>query len=116
MCHRARTFPSAAARLAVAAALLATACGAVADDVLRCKNGLATVGMIAAQVVAKCGEPRDKSVTEQPIRVRNANGTVATAGYTRIEHWTYDRGYGQFPAVFTFEDGKLKSIELVTRP
>jgi len=116
MSHRPRTFFSAAARLGVVAALFGTACGAVADDVLRCKNGLATVGMIAPQVVAKCGEPRDKAVTDQPIRVRNANGTVATAGYTRIERWTYDRGYGQFPAVFTFEDGKLKSIELVTRP
>jgi Protein of unknown function (DUF2845) len=101
---------------AAVAASLGAAFHAGADDVLRCKNGLANVGMIAPQVLAKCGQPQDKTVAELPVRVRNANGTIATAGTTRVERWTYERGYGRFPAVFTFEDGKLKSIELVTRP
>jgi len=44
---------------------------------------------------------------------RARTGAVNTVGSTRIERWTYDRGYGQLPALLTFEHGKLKSIELL---
>jgi hypothetical protein len=87
-----------------------------ADDMLRCGSVLINVGMVAPEVTAKCGAPKDKSITESPRRVHRPNGTTATAGTVRVERWTYDRGYGKFPAVLTFEDGKLKSIELLTRP
>jgi hypothetical protein len=87
-----------------------------ADSSLMCGNSLVSVGMVAAQVVAKCGEPKDKAVTEEPIRVRNANGAVVVGGTRRLEHWTYDRGYGRFPALLKFEDGQLESIDLLTRP
>jgi hypothetical protein len=95
--------------------LLGVAGLAHGDDLMRCGSVLITIGMVAPQVVAKCGPPKDKSVTEAPKRVRRANGTTATFGTSRVERWTYDRGYGQFPAVLTFEEGKLKSIELQTR-
>ena len=100
-----------------ALALVAAICvlSARADDSLRCgSNSLINVGMLGAQVIAKCGQPKDKSVTEMPQRARRANGTSAVIGTLHVERWTYDRGYGQFPAVLTFEDGKLKSIELQT--
>jgi hypothetical protein len=88
---------------------------AAADDVMRCRNNsLVNVGMVSAEVVARCGAPKDKSETAEPIRVRHANGTISTVGHVRVERWTYDRGYGQFPALLVFEDGKLKSIELQT--
>jgi hypothetical protein len=101
-------------------AFLALLCGLVAvvaraDDSMNCGSVLITVGMVGAQVAAKCGPPKDKSVTEVPQRVRRANGSSAVVGTTRVERWMYDRGYGQFPAVLTFEDGKLKSIELQTK-
>jgi hypothetical protein len=89
---------------------------AYADSSLMCGNSLVSVGMVAAQVVAKCGEPKDKVATEEPVRVRNANGTVVVAGTRYLQQWTYDRGYGRFPALLKFEDGKLKSIDLLTRP
>ena len=85
-----------------------------ADDSMRCGSALITVGMVGSQVAAKCGEPKDKQVTEVPQRVRRANGTSAVTGTLRVERWTYDRGYGQFPGLLTFEDGKLKSITLLT--
>ncbi len=90
--------------------------GARADDLLRCGSVLINLGMVAPEVKAKCGPPKDKNVDDVPRRVHRPNGTTATVGTTRIERWTYDRGYGRFPAVLTFEDGKLKSIELLTRP
>jgi hypothetical protein len=85
-----------------------------ADDSMSCGNALITVGMVGPQVTAKCGQPKDKNVTEVPQRVRRSGGTSAVVGTLRVERWTYDRGYGQFPALLTFEDGKLKSIELLT--
>lgn len=87
---------------------------AVADDTMRCGGALVRAGMIAPEIVAKCGEPKDKVVEEVPVRVRTRAGGVNNVGVTRVERWTYDRGYGQFPAVLTFEEGKLKSLELVT--
>ena len=102
--------------LAAAAMALAGAVAANADDSLMCSNSLVTVGMVAGEIVARCGEPKTIAAEDIPIRVRNANGTVGTAGIQHIERWTYDRGYGKFPALLTFEEGKLRSIELLTRP
>ena len=89
---------------------------AAADDSLVCGNALVTVGMVAGEVVARCGEPKTKAVEDIPIRVRHPNGTMGTAGIQHLERWTYDRGYGRFPALLTFEEGTLRSIELLTRP
>ena len=86
---------------------------AAADDSLRCGTGLATLGMVMDQVLAKCGEPQSRSTEEVPIKARARTGAVNTVGSTRIERWTYERGYGQLPALLTFEHGKLKSIELL---
>jgi len=85
-----------------------------ADDVIRCGGALVRAGMIATEVIAKCGEPASKEVESVPIRVRRANGSSGIIGATRIERWTYDRGTGQFPALLTFEEGKLTSVELLT--
>jgi uncharacterized protein with FMN-binding domain len=93
-------------------ALAAAPC-AFADDALRCGNAIVTIGMVAGEVVAKCGEPASKSTEETPVTTRSRHGTVKTAAGGRIERWTYDRGYGQLPALLTFEHGKLKSIELL---
>ena len=94
---------------------LAAAPWASADDSLRCGNGIVTTGMFATEVAAKCGEPSSKSTEETPVTTRSRRGTVKTAAGGRIERWTYDRGYGQLPALLTFEHGKLKSIELLAR-
>jgi uncharacterized protein DUF2845 len=93
---------------------LAALC-ASADDTLRCGNAIVTTGMVTGEVVAKCGEPASKATEETPVTTRSRRGTVKTAAGGRIERWTYDRGYGQLPALLTFEHGKLKSIELLPR-
>src|SRR6185503_11941029 len=97
------------------AAFAAFAPAANADDSLMCRNSIVTVGMTPAEVLDKCGAPKDKTAETLPVYARTpAGGRVQTSTYT-VERWTYERGYGRLPAVFTFEDGKLKSIELVTR-
>ncbi|HET8697403.1 MAG TPA: DUF2845 domain-containing protein [Gammaproteobacteria bacterium] len=86
-----------------------------ADHVLRCGGELVRVGMVAPQVLAKCGEPTSKAVEDVPVRARGRNGAVTSVGVTRVERWTYDKVPGQFPALLTFEEGKLKSLELITK-
>lgn len=95
-------------------AFVCTAHTAFADDIIRCKGALIRSGMIAPEVVSKCGEPGSKAIESIPVRVRRANGSSGILGVAQIERWTYDRGPGQFPALLTFEEGKLKSVELLT--
>ena len=48
------------------------------------------------------------------MRARTQAGNVVVTGSTRLERWTYERGYGQFDALLQFEDGKLIRIDLLT--
>jgi hypothetical protein len=92
----------------------AVALHASADDTMRCANGkLVNVGMVDAEVRARCGEPKNRTVTEQPVRTRGAGGGSIVVGSLRAERWIYERGPGQFDASLSFEDGKLVGIELL---
>jgi hypothetical protein len=87
---------------------------AAADDTMRCANGkLVNVGMVDAEVTARCGAPKSRTVTEQPVRTRGAAGGSIVVGTVRAERWIYERGQGQFDAALSFEDGKLVGIELL---
>jgi hypothetical protein len=90
--------------------------GVAADDVMRCGSGrLIDTGMSPAEVIARCGAPKSRSVEEVPVRRFAPTGaSIPTGDLVRTERWTYERGQGQFPAVLTFESGELKRIELTT--
>jgi hypothetical protein len=62
-------------------------------------------------VLELCGEPAERVVTDEPIRAFNPDGTSWVVGTTRSEILTYDRGSGRFPALLTFDDGRLVRIE-----
>jgi hypothetical protein len=64
-----------------------------------------------AQVQALCGPPRSRVVEEVPVRHRVATGFSRFSGIALTERWEYDRGWGKFPAVLTFQDGKLKRVD-----
>ena len=88
-----------------------------ADDTMRCRNGrLINVGMMAAEVTARCGQPQSRTTEEIPVRARLPSGNVVQTGTTRAERWVYQRGQGQFDAQLTFEDDKLVRIDLLTEP
>jgi hypothetical protein len=90
---------------------------AFADDSTRCRSGrLINVGMTAAEVSSRCGDPKSRTVEDIPILARLPTGAVRQTGTTRAERWIYGRGYGQFDAMLTFEDGKLRRIDLLTEP
>jgi hypothetical protein len=101
-------------RISVTGCLVGLSFAALADDTMRCDRALVSVGMIAGEVIAKCGDPKSKRVEDVPIRARNRNGGVNVVGAAKVETWIYDRGYGQFPAELKFEEGKLKSITYLT--
>jgi hypothetical protein len=105
---------SVAAGCGLAAAAVATTLDVAADDSVRCRSGrLVNVGMVVAEVVARCGEPKSRSTQDVPVRATTPNGNSVVTGSTRVERWTYERGQGQFDAMLTFEDDKLVRIDLL---
>lgn len=99
---------------ALAVLAVSMAYDAAAADVMRCRSGrLVNVGMVDAEVVALCGEPRNKTSQDVPIRSQGAGGGAVVVATTRVERWTYDRGQGEFDAVLSFEDGKLVRIDML---
>jgi hypothetical protein len=106
-----------ASRLCIASAVAfaAVAAGALADDSTRCASGrIVSVGMVAAEVLARCGEPKSRESQDAPVRTRTPAGGTVVVGTMRIDRWVYSRGQGQFDALFTFEDGKLVDIQLLS--
>jgi hypothetical protein len=88
-----------------------------AEDSMQCRNGrLINTGMAAAEVIGRCGEPKSRVVDQIPVHARTRNGNVVQTGTTRAERWIYSRGQGQFDAQLTFEDDKLRRIDLLTQP
>ena len=87
----------------------------VSQETFRCGSALVSPGMASDEVLARCGEPDDKEVVEEPIRARNAGGGSRVIGITLVEHWTYSRGRGRFPALLRIEEGELKRVEFLER-
>jgi hypothetical protein len=101
----------------VAAAVTSISFGTSAEDTIRCRNGrLVNVGMTASEVSGRCGEPKSRTVEEIPVLARLPTGAVRQTGTTHVERWIVGRGQGQMDALLTFEDGKLRRIELITQP
>ena len=101
---------------AVTASVALLAWDANAQRTMRCGNGrLVDLGMVAAEILARCGEPKSRSSEDIPVRARLPNGAVIQTGTTRVERWTYERGQGEFDALLTFEDDKLVSIEILAQ-
>ena len=91
--------------------------GASGEDTIRCRNGrLVNVGMTAPEVSSRCGQPASRTVEEIPVMARLPTGAVRQTGTTHAERWIYARGQGQLDALLTFEDGKLRRIDLITEP
>ncbi len=99
----------------IALALLLCYCGAAdAYGSLRCQGKFIDPGTTMAQVLALCGPPRSRVIEEAPIRSRILTGFTRFAGVAVTERWEYDRGWGKFPAVLTFQGGTLKRVDYLS--
>jgi hypothetical protein len=108
---------AAALPLVVAVVAASVSFAARAEDTMQCRNGrLINTGMITAEVVARCGQPKSRVVDEIHVHARTPSGNVVQTGTTRAERWIYSRGQGQFDAQLTFEDDKLRRIDFLTSP
>ncbi len=54
-------------------------------DMFRCGSKVISEADTPTEIEAKCGTPLSKSRRTEPVRVRQANGTMRIAGETTIE-------------------------------
>ena len=99
-------------RTTVLAILLLFTGAADAYGSLRCEGRLIHVGASVAEVMALCGEPSRRIVTQVPVRAAGVlTGFTRFVGYATSEQWIYDRGWGKFPAVLHIDAGKIQRID-----
>jgi hypothetical protein len=88
---------------------------AVADDtVFRCGGESVSVGDSRYTVEKICGKPsKSESVakTSKGKKQKEPKGTTSKSSSGKLQKWYYDRGYGDFVYVLTFEKDTLKKIE-----
>ncbi len=87
-------------------------CGAAdAYGSLRCHGKIIDTGVSMAHVRAMCGAPKSRTIQEVPVRARLGSGFSRFIGIATTEQWVYERGWGKFPALLWFQDGRLKRID-----
>jgi hypothetical protein len=72
---------------------------------LRCGSELVSEGDIRPEVLAKCGEPADRTVYYEKRRIGSVTRVVP------VEVWTYNFGRQTFIHFLTFENGQLTGIQ-----
>ncbi|MBV9531546.1 MAG: DUF2845 domain-containing protein [Bradyrhizobium sp.] len=80
-------------------------------DTLRCGSYLIKEGDDASSVLAKCGEPTQRSTIREPVYAVSGNGgTYATDEFAETQVWRYDRGSTQFPVIVKISGEVVRSI------
>jgi hypothetical protein len=84
------------------------------DSIFRCGGESVSVGDSRYTVQKICGKPsRSESVakTSKEKKQKQPKGSTSTSSSGKAQKWYYDRGYGDFVYVLTFEKDTLKKIE-----
>ena len=94
------------------------ACAALAGpadarEMFRCNGSIVRTGQTIPEVLARCGEPDSRESAAVPIRAIGRHGGSYVVGTATVEYWVYERRGGQFPAYLTFDQGRLRKIELI---
>jgi hypothetical protein len=98
-------------RTAVLAIMVMYTGTADAQGSLRCKGRIVDVGKSAAEVLALCGKPARRIATQVPVRIGVRSGFTRFGGFSTVEQWIYDRGWGKYPAVLHFDDGIIRRVD-----
>ena len=101
-------------RLALAAALAASAGAALGDDSLRCDGGIVSLGDSKLDLLGKCGSPA--LVEERPVEFSQFSvlpgvGSAEQRSATTLEKWTYDFGPSRFVQIVSLELGRVVKVE-----
>lgn len=103
--------PLVAALVLAGAGLLALAPSRAlaANDGLACGRRLVSLGDPAAQVLDRCGPP---DMRTSRVETRFLRGRPF---YVTIDEWMYKRGARDFSRLALFENGRLVSVEAISR-
>ena len=88
------------------------------DSVFRCGGESVSVGDSRYTVEKICGRPsRSESVAKnsKDKKQKQPKGTTSKSSSGKVQKWYYDRGYGDFVYVLTFEKDTLKKIDKAGR-
>ena len=80
---------------------------AVVAATMRCGDDLVERGFTFFEVQERCGTP-DLAYAWDQIYVPGVNA--------RVTEWVYEQGPNKFRRVLTFEEGRLRTIELRSKP
>ena len=81
------------------------------DSIFRCGGESVSVGDSRYTVQKLCGKPsRSESVAKEKKKKEPKESTSKSSS-GKAQKWYYDRGYGDFVYVLTFEKDTLKKIE-----
>jgi len=89
-------------------------CTSAIAGTLRCGSYLIEEGDDAFSVLAKCGEPTERTTITQPLYATSADGGIfptGLIGYRQV--WRYYRGPMSFPVIIKIDDGVVQSIHFV---
>ncbi len=79
-------------------------------EVFKCGNELVSVGDSKLKVAQMCGDPDSKEQVGTSIQPAQ-NLEVPEVDKLKMEQWQYNRGYGDYVYILTFEAGVLKRID-----
>jgi hypothetical protein len=83
------------------------------DSIFRCGGESVSVGDSRYTVQKICGKPsRSESVSKtSKEKQKEPKGTTSKSSSGKSQKWYYDKGYGDFVYVLTFQGDVLKKIE-----
>jgi hypothetical protein len=76
-----------------------------------CESSAIHIGDTTLDLLARCGEPATRDVTQEPRAVPVAVSGPPGFVTVQVETWTYDFGPQRFIAIVKLEDGKIVSVE-----
>jgi hypothetical protein len=82
-----------------------------AADSMRCGKWIVSESASLEELRGKCGEPRDKEVTNEDAMATNPNGARYKVGTVVRERWTYQASPRSLPMAVYIVDGKIIRIE-----
>ena len=83
---------------------------AAEDTIFRCGGESVSVGDSRYTVQKLCGKPsRSESVAKE--KKKEPKGSTSKSSSGKAQKWYYDRGYGDFLYVLTFDKDTLKKID-----
>jgi hypothetical protein len=92
--------------------ILSLASASSVAESMRCGPSVVDETTSIADLLAKCGEPATKDVTNEDVLVRNVDtGLMRKVGTKVTERWRYQRTNRALPMVVTIVDGKVTRLE-----